>query len=91
MKKQMILVAAFGLLAWEAKADNGVVVENDVPVDSQFVWNKNLDEVVVTGQGGAIAKRRLSSNITKLSAEELSLFPTNRIDQMLQNALPMFR
>ncbi len=88
MKKQMILVAAFGLLAWEAKADNGVVVENDVPVDSQFVWNKNLDEVVVTGQGGAIAKRRLSSNITKLSAEELSLFPTNRIDQMLQNALP---
>ena len=88
MKKQMILVAAFGLLTWEAKADNGVVVENDVPVDSQFVWNKNLDEVVVTGQGGAIAKRRLSSNITKLSAEELSLFPTNRIDQMLQNALP---
>lgn len=60
------------------------------PADStsQFQWDNNLNEVVVTGQGGAVEKRRLSSNITKLSAADLGKLPTGRIDQMLQNALP---
>ena len=59
-----------------------------VEADSQYVWNNNLNEIVVTGQGGAVEKRRLSSNITKLSAKELGKLPTARLDQMLQNALP---
>ena len=71
-----------------AKADNERTKDPENPVDSQFVWQKSLDEVVVTGQGGAVSKRRLSSNITKLSADDLKLFPTDRIDQMLQNAVP---
>ena len=60
----------------------------DTPTDSSFTWNKDLDEVVVTGQGVAVSKRRLSSNITKLSSADLGSLPTGRIDQMLQNALP---
>ena len=48
----------------------------------------NLDEVVVTGQGSAIQRRRLSSNITKISTNELQKMPSYRIDQMLQTALP---
>lgn len=48
----------------------------------------NLNEVVVTGQGSAIQRRRLSSNITKISAKELQKMPSYRIDQMLQTALP---
>lgn len=48
----------------------------------------NLDEVVVTGQGNAIRRRRLSSSVTKISASELQKTPATRIDQMLQNALP---
>ena len=71
-----------------AKADNERTKDPENPVDSQFVWQKSLDEVVVTGQGSAVSKRRLSSNITKLSADDLKLFPTDRIDQMLQNAVP---
>lgn len=87
MKELTILCAAFLLFPFGAWADNDVPL-SDTPVDSQYVWNKSLDEVVVTGQGGAVSKRRLSSNVTKLSSAELAKLPTGRIDQMLQNALP---
>ena len=50
--------------------------------------NFNLDEVVVTGQGAAISKRRLSSNVATVSGDEMDRMPQGRIDQMLQNALP---
>ena len=88
MQNLFILYAAFLLFSMGAKADNERTNEPENPVDSQFVWQNSLDEVVVTGQGGAVSKRRLSSNITKLSADDLKLFPTDRIDQMLQNAVP---
>ncbi|MBR6981126.1 MAG: TonB-dependent receptor [Prevotella sp.] len=87
MKELTILCAAFLLFPFCAWADDDVPL-SDTPVDSQFVWNKSLDEVVVTGQGGAVSKRRLSSNVTKLSSSDLAKLPTMRIDQMLQNALP---
>ena len=88
MQKLTILSAAFLLIPFGAWADDGLVLSTENPTDTQYVWNKNLNEVVVTGQGGAVSKRRLSSNITKLSAGELEKLPTGRIDQMLQNALP---
>ena len=83
MRNLFILCLAFLLSPIGAKADDENSKTSDYPVDSQFVWQKDLNELVVTGQGGAVAKRRLSSNITKLSAKDLELFPTTRIDQML--------
>lgn len=50
--------------------------------------NFKLDEVVVTGQGAEIKKRRLSSNVSTVSEKDLVKMPQGRIDQMLQNALP---
>ena len=88
MQKLFILSAAFLIQSVATGAEEVKTSPDGVPVDSQYVWNNNLNEVVVTGQGGAVEKRRLSSNITKLSAAELGKLPTTRIDQMLQNALP---
>jgi len=48
----------------------------------------SLDEVVVTGQGGAIQRRRLSTNVTTLSSQTLERMPSSRLDQMLQGAVP---
>ncbi len=48
----------------------------------------NLNEVVVTGLGNAIQRRRLSTNITKVSAKDLERMPSSRLDQMLQGSLP---
>lgn len=50
--------------------------------------NFKLDEVVVTGQGAEVQKRRLSSNVTTVNSKELERMKQGRIDQILQNALP---
>ena len=89
MQKQLILGAVLMHACLSARAD----VENQNEIDSLLLeWESNLDqsldEVVVTGQGSAVSKRRLSSNITKLSASDLERLRNSRIDQMLQNALP---
>ncbi|WP_040628153.1 TonB-dependent receptor domain-containing protein [Mucilaginibacter paludis] len=50
--------------------------------------NLGLDEVVVTGQGMDISKRRLSSNVVSISEKDLRDIPAQRIDQLLQAKLP---
>lgn len=63
--------------------------DKDNPVQNHAVRDTfNLDEVVVTGQGGAIQRRRLSSNVSKVSPADLLAVPSTRMDQMLQNAIP---
>lgn len=47
-----------------------------------------LDEVVVTGQGLDISKRRLSTNVVSINTKELDEAPSNRLDQLLQSKLP---
>ncbi len=47
-----------------------------------------LDEVVVTGQGAGINKKRISSKVEVLKAEELEDIPSQRIDQLLSAKLP---
>lgn len=91
MRKLLFVCTVLLLLPIGIKADKDkekAIQTLDTPTDSSFTWNKDLDEVVVTGQGVAVSKRRLSSNITKLSSADLGSLPTGRIDQMLQNALP---
>lgn len=47
-----------------------------------------LDEVVVTGQGAAIEKRRLSSTVETISARDIQLAPVKSVDQLLQGRIP---
>lgn len=47
-----------------------------------------LDEVVVTGQGLDVNKRRLSTNVASVSGKELEKIPATRFDQLLQSKLP---
>jgi hypothetical protein len=47
-----------------------------------------LAEVIVTGQGSGIAKRKLSTTVDVLDSEEIERLPSNQIDQMLQATAP---
>ncbi len=47
-----------------------------------------LDEVVVTGQGLSVSKRRLSTNVTSISSKQIKDLPLGRIDQLLQSQIP---
>jgi hypothetical protein len=81
MRKLLFVCTVLFLLPIGIKADKEKAIQTlDTPTDSSFTWNKDLDEVVVTGQGVAVSKRRLSSNITKLSSADLGSLPTGRID-----------
>lgn len=46
------------------------------------------DELVITGQGMNMEKRRLSTNITTINEKEIKAAPTNRLDQILQSKIP---
>lgn len=81
MRHKLLLSLAVALAATaEAKG-----AEPDGPLFRDSLY---LDEVVVTGQGGALQRRRLSAKVDKVSAKELGSLPTDRLDHLLQDALP---
>ena len=47
-----------------------------------------LEEVIVTGQGSGIARRKLSTTVDVLTEDEIDRLPANQIDQMLQATAP---
>lgn len=47
-----------------------------------------LNEVVVTGQGVGIERKRLTSTVDVITADQISAAPVVRIDQILQSRLP---
>lgn len=65
-----------------------VAGRTEIPAVRMHVMSTNLDEVVVTGQGMSVSKRRLSTNVTVISEERLKNIPSQRIDQLLQSQIP---
>ena len=47
-----------------------------------------LEEVIVTGQGSGIARRKLSTTVDALDEDEIDKLPANQIDQILQATAP---
>ena len=47
-----------------------------------------LDEIVVTGQGAGIERRRLATTVETISPQQIEAIPAQRIDQVLQANLP---
>ncbi len=47
-----------------------------------------LEEVIVTGQGSGIQRRKLSTTVDVLDAEDIDKLPANQIDQLLQSTTP---
>ncbi len=47
-----------------------------------------LSEVVVTGQGVGIERKRLTSSVDVITADQISSAPVVRLDQILQSRLP---
>ncbi len=52
------------------------------------VTSVNMNEIVVTGQGAAIEKRKLATSIETISSKELSLAPSKSLEQLLQGHVP---
>lgn len=49
---------------------------------------KQLGEVIVTGQGVGVEKKRLSTTVDVISSEQIKAVPAMQLDQLLQAQLP---
>ncbi len=63
----------------------GGEVQQNIELSEDLI---GLEEVVVTGQGSGIEKRRLSTTIDVITPKQLEATPTTRLDQILQAQLP---
>lgn len=50
--------------------------------------NEQLDEVVVTGQGVGMSRKRISTTVSSIDAKELKKSPAMQLDQLIQSKLP---
>jgi outer membrane receptor protein involved in Fe transport len=60
----------------------------DVVDVSLFVDAAALDEVIVTGQGSGIQRKRLSTTVDVITEEDIDRLPATQIDQILQSNTP---
>ncbi|RME96705.1 MAG: SusC/RagA family TonB-linked outer membrane protein, partial [Bacteroidetes bacterium] len=47
-----------------------------------------FDEIVVTGQGVGIERKRLTTTVDAISSEQIELAPITQLDQVLQSRIP---
>lgn len=64
------------------------VGNNDFLVVELEVNSSTIDEVVVTGQGIGINKRRISTTISSIDAADIERSPAVQLDQLIQSKLP---
>ncbi|KAB2810278.1 TonB-dependent receptor domain-containing protein [Phaeocystidibacter luteus] len=64
------------------------VGNNDFLVVELEPNTSELDEVVVTGQGIGINKRRISTTIQSIDSKEIERVPSVQLDQLIQSKLP---
>ena len=68
-----------------------VTVEAGEETVQDFTLREDLlkmDEVVVTGQGQSVEKRKLSANVDVVNMQDIEESPTGSIDQLLQGRVP---
>jgi TonB-dependent SusC/RagA subfamily outer membrane receptor len=66
-----------------------VTVGDRSTVDVQLISDvQQLSEIIITGQGAGMEKRRLSTTVDVVSSDKLKNVPSVRLDQLLQSQLP---
>ena len=50
--------------------------------------DNTLEEIIITGQGSGVQKRKLSTTVDVLSGEEIEKLPATQIDHLLQSTTP---
>lgn len=77
-------------VGYKLQAKN-VTVQTGGTVSANFALEGTavqMNEIVVTGQGAAIEKRRLSSAVETISSKDVQLAPVKSLDQLLQGRVP---
>ena len=69
-------------------SDQNATVGNSNTINVSLQPDNTLDEVIITGQGSGIQKRKLSTTVDVLNEEEINKLPATQSDQLLQSSTP---
>jgi outer membrane receptor protein involved in Fe transport len=78
----VLVFSSMGMQPKEVQASASFMVVN---LDLE---SATLDEVVVTGQGVGMSKKRISTTVASIDAAELQRTPATQLDQLIQSKLP---
>jgi len=76
---------AFGYVGYKWHEER---VDEVAMINVQLQPANELEEIILTGQGSGIEKRKLSTTVDVLNSEEIDKFPATQIDQLLQSNTP---
>ena len=69
----------------EVEVQSNRTLELDIELNPTAL---ELSELVVTGQGGAVEKRKLTSTVSTISSEDIKLAPVENVEELLQGRVP---
>jgi len=69
-------------------ATQEIFVADQTVIDIELDAGQLLDEIVVTGTGAGISKKRLSTTVDEINGSDVDKLPSNQIDQLLQSNAP---
>ncbi|MEM8585612.1 MAG: TonB-dependent receptor [Bacteroidota bacterium] len=70
------------------EATTVAIVPGKTEYDVELAQGLQLSEIVVSGQGVGIERKRLTSTVDVITSEQLELAPVTQLDQILQSRLP---
>jgi outer membrane receptor protein involved in Fe transport len=79
----VLVISSIGFETQERKVDGNSTIDVYMKESQQ-----QLDEVVVTGQGVGISRKRISTTVSSISAKEIKNSPAMQLDQLIQSKLP---
>ncbi len=65
-----------------------IEIGNQSQVSVVLEQGVSLDEIIVTGQGVGLERKRLTTTVDVISAEDIEAAPITQLDQVLQSRLP---
>ncbi|WP_185781772.1 TonB-dependent receptor domain-containing protein [Croceivirga lutea] len=80
---QVLRFSYLGQKSVDQTVGSGSTINVQMETDAQA-----LEEVIVTGQGSGIERRKLSTTVDVLDEEDIDKLPANQIDQLLQATAP---
>jgi len=76
------------LISYTGYAEQKVTIGESNTLVVTMTQGQLMDEIVISGQGSGISKRRLSTTVDDLSGDEIDKLPSNQLDQILQANAP---
>ena len=78
--KSILVISSLGFATQEREVGSNTTI--DVFMKES---NEQLDEVVVTGQGVGVSRKRISTTVSSIDSKELKKSPAMQLDQLIQS------